>query len=169
MHGGKRKGAGRPRGIATRPVRLPVAIADTVVAMAKSGAFTIPLYSSKVAAGIPSPADDAVEGTLNIFEYLVENPPQTFFVRADGDSMVDAGIAPNSILSVDRSHEAKHNHIVVAAVDGMLTVKRLYKRNGRTMLVSENEKKNYPPILVTDDMNVILWGVVRGAVSLFKV
>jgi DNA polymerase V len=145
-----------------------VALSDAALLASRAGRFTAPLYESRVAAGAPSPADDHLEDSINIFEYLVEDAPQTFFVRADGDSMIDAGITPNSILSVDRRFEARHNHIVVAAVDGMLTVKRLYQREERTMLLSENERKNYPPLVVTDEMNLVIWGVVRGSVNLFK-
>ena len=65
----------------------------------------LPLFSGKVAAGFPSPADDYVEKTLDLNELLVQKPAATFFVRAQGESMLGAGIHPNDILIVDRSIE----------------------------------------------------------------
>jgi DNA polymerase V len=166
-HGGRRPGAGRPKGIATKPVRVPIAIAEEVAALAKAGAFSLPLYYGRVQAGIPLPADEAVDDTVNLFRYLIPTPEESFLVRTDGDSMIDAGIQPGALLTVERTSEPRHGQIVVAAVDGMLTVKRLHKRKGETLLMSENEKKKYPPIVITPQMHITVWGVVRGAITLF--
>ena len=71
--------------------------------MPQPGVLFLPLFSGKVAAGFPSPADDYVEKSLDLNELLVQKPAATFFVRAQGESMLGAGIHPNDILVVDRS------------------------------------------------------------------
>ena len=69
---------------------------------------TFHLYSSKVSAGFPSPADDNLEKSLDLNSYLIKRPAATFFVRVNGDSMINAGINDNDILVVDRSIKPAH-------------------------------------------------------------
>ena len=118
----------------------------------------IPLVSAKVQAGFPSPADDHMERSLDLNEHLVANPASTFFVRVQGDSMRDAGIRDGDILVVDRSVEAKDRQIVVAMLDGDFTVKRLRQRNGKVFLEAENSA--YPPIEVSGNQELVIWGAV---------
>jgi len=122
----------------------------------------IPLYVSAVAAGFPLPGDDAVEQTLSIDQYLVQNPVATFFVRASGHSMEGVHITTGDILVVDRSVSPKSGAIVVAAVFGELVVKRLMKKGSKTLLVSEHT--DYEPIVVEDGSDCVIWGVVTGVV-----
>ncbi|MBP9855522.1 MAG: translesion error-prone DNA polymerase V autoproteolytic subunit [Candidatus Omnitrophica bacterium] len=117
-----------------------------------------PLYLSQVPAGFPSPADDYIEKSLDLNEYLINHPESTFFVRVKGDSMINAGIQNGSVLIVDRSLEAINNKIVVAILNGEFTVKRIKKYNGSISLVPENP--NYSPIEVTNNMDFEVWGVV---------
>ncbi|MAU55887.1 MAG: peptidase S24 [Dehalococcoidia bacterium] len=122
--------------------------------------FQLPIYSCTVQAGFPSPADDYMEGKLDLNEHLVKHPAATFFVRAAGYSMIKAGIHPGDILVVDRSLEAKHGKIVIAVVDGQLTVKRLHKSVQDTYLMPENEE--FEPIRFEEDSEVVIWGVVTN-------
>ncbi len=117
-----------------------------------------PLMSSKISAGFPSPAQDYIEGKLDLNEYMIAHPASTFFVRVDGYSMVDAGIMPDDILVVDRALEAINNKIVIAVIDGELTVKRLKIIADEYYLVPEN--KDYPPIQIKEGMDFTIWGVV---------
>lgn len=117
-----------------------------------------PLIGMKIPAGFPSPAQDYIEDTLDLNEHLIPHPSATYFVRVDGESMIDAGIYPNDILIVDRSLEATHNRVVIAFVEGELTVKRLKIDNGKYLLVPDN--KDYPAINVEDWMDMSIWGVV---------
>jgi len=117
-----------------------------------------PLMSSKIPAGFPSPAQDYIEGKLDLNEYLIVHPASTFFVRVDGYSMQGAGIMPDDILIVDRALEATNNHIVIAIVDGELTVKRLKIKEKKYYLVPENDE--FEPILIQEGMDFIIWGVV---------
>ena len=94
----------------------------------------IPLFISKVAAGFPSPADDYIEKNLDLNELLIQKPAATFFVKVQGESMLDAGIHPNDILIVDRSIEAVSGKIVICALNGELTVKRLERLHNQWYL-----------------------------------
>ena len=120
----------------------------------------LPVDSIKISAGFPSPAADYEESRLDINEYLVRNPVSTFFFPVQGDSMEGADIFDGDILVVDKSVRPRHGHIVVAFVDGLRLVKRLYHRGVRMALEAENPK--YRPLIVTDEMDCAIWGVVVG-------
>ena len=122
----------------------------------------LPLYLSPVKAGFPSPAEDYVDRKLDLHEYLVHNRAATFFLRAQGDSMLGAGIHDGDLLIVDRSIEAGHDRVVIAALDGELTVKRLVRRKGRVLLAPENP--DYPEFDITEREYVHIWGVVTYVV-----
>lgn len=122
----------------------------------------LPLFINKVAAGFPSPADDYIEKTLDLNELLVKKPAATFFVRAEGESMLEAGIHPNDILIVDRSLEPVSGKIVICALNGALTVKRLLRRNGGWVLAAENSA--YADIDLHEDLELVIWGVVTAVI-----
>ncbi|MDZ7664933.1 MAG: translesion error-prone DNA polymerase V autoproteolytic subunit [Desulfotignum sp.] len=124
--------------------------------------ISLPLYMTSIEAGFPSPADDYIEGTLDLNEHLIKHPAATFFVRVSGESMIKAGIFPGDILIVDRSLEAVDKRIVIAVLDGELTVKRLRIRSGRPSLEPENDR--YKPIEITPDMAFEIWGVVTNVI-----
>lgn len=117
-----------------------------------------PLIGTQVPAGFPSPAQDYIEGSLDLNEHLITHPASTFFIRVDGYSMINAGIFPDDILIVDRSLEAVNNRIVIAVLDGELTVKRLKIIQGIYYLCPEN--RDFEPICITDDIDFNIWGVV---------
>jgi DNA polymerase V len=123
-----------------------------------STSVLLPLYLSRVCAGFPSPADDYIDQQLDLNRYLIRNPVATFIVRAEGDSMIDAGIYSGDALIVDRSLQARHNSIVIACIDGELTVKKLTYREGKPYLEAANQ--NYPAIEIRDGDGLIIWGVV---------
>ena len=125
-----------------------------------------PLYSHSVSAGFPSPADDYIEDRLDLNELLVSNKVATFFLRVKGDSMINAGIHHGDIIVVDRSVQAAHRSIVVAVVDGELTVKRLLTRDGNAELHAENPR--YAPICLQEGQDLTIWGVVTSSVHQVK-
>lgn len=127
----------------------------------KTGLY-IPLFSSSVAAGFASPADDHLEAELDLNEYLIAHPSETFFVRAKGDSMQQAGIFDKDLLIVDRSLTPKDNDIVIAAVAGQLTVKRLVVKLGKPWLYPANP--SYKPIPIKEGSELHVWGVVIHAI-----
>lgn len=128
--------------------------------------ISLPLYTSKVAAGFPSPADDHVERRLNPSDYLVDNDSATFFVRVKGDSMIDAGIFEDDVLVIDRSRTPQIGDIVLAVLDGEFTVKTLGKGKTGARLLPAN--KHYPVIEVKEGQSFEVWGVVTGSMRKFK-
>ena len=121
-----------------------------------------PLFLSGVSAGFPSPADDYLDRKLDLNEHLVRNPAATFFVRVAGDSMTGAGINDNDILVVDRSLEPCNGSIVIAVVNGELTVKRLLKNKNSCRLAAENP--DYPDLEIDEETPLEIWGVVTYAI-----
>lgn len=117
-----------------------------------------PLFVCAVSAGFPSPADDYIEGELDLNRLLVNNPPATFFVRVAGDSMTGAGINHHDILVVDRSLEPVPGKVVIAVVDGELTVKRFCKDGDRVRLAAANP--DYPDLVPAEESSFTIWGVV---------
>jgi DNA polymerase V len=122
----------------------------------------LPLFTGKVAAGFPSPADDYIEKTLDLNELLIKKPAATFFARAQGESMLGAGIHHNDILIVDRSIDPVPGHIVVCALNGELTVKSLDRDHGQWQLKAENP--DYPDIAIFEDLELVIWGVVTNVI-----
>lgn len=130
----------------------------------ESGKFEqlgIPMFSDAVPAGFPSPATDYCERKLDLNELCVQKPAATYFVRAQGDSMVEAGIFPGDVLVIDRSLNATHGDIVIAAVNGELTVKRLETRP-QIRLVPMN--KQYDPIVIPQEADLELFGVATTVI-----
>ena len=167
IHGGKRSGAGRPKGSgkyqdSTQVMRIPVGMVDQVLSYIQTKGFQLPLYGSHVSAGFPSPADDHVEAELDLNSHLVKNPASTFFVRASGESMKNAGIFSGDILVVDRSIKPIDGKVVVVAIDGELTVKRLKKENRALYFMPENP--DFKPIAVKELQDVHIWGVVTNVI-----
>ncbi|MGZ8184612.1 MAG: LexA family protein [Methylobacter sp.] len=187
--GGARLNSGRKQGSSaygetTKPIRVPESLlpgikllldnrkqhfkqlansSSAILLPAKTPSLCVlPLFSGKVAAGFPSPADDYVEKTLDLNELLVQKPAATFFVRAQGESMLGAGIHPNDILVVDRSIEAVPGKIVICALNGELTVKRLERENGQWQLKAENPA--YPDIAIHEALELVIWGVVTNVI-----
>lgn len=160
-------GAGRPRGTGkfgepTVPVRVPVSLVQDVNLLVELKGRSLPLYSSTVRAGMPTAADDHIEDRIDLHDYVVRHPQATFFVRVQGDSMINAGIHEGDILVVDRSLEAREGSIVIAVLDGELTVKRLRRKGNVVQLVPENDR--YPVITVGPEQEFRIWGVVTTVV-----
>lgn len=127
--------------------------------------LALPLAGGRVAAGFPSAAEDFVEGKLDLNDLLVRRPAATFYVKVAGESMRDAGIYPGDILVVDRGERPQHGHVVVAVVDGELTVKRLH-RMGKTIRL-EAANPAFPDIEIAGETELSIWGVVRASVHRF--
>lgn len=125
----------------------------------------VPLFSDSVRAGFPSPAEDFVERKLDLNQYIIKSPASTFFVRVQGDSMIDLGIANGDLLVVDKSIEVKNNDIVIASVDGGITVKVFIKDSKGIWLVPANRK--YKPLLINESKDLEIWGVVISCVKKF--
>ena len=191
-HGGSRLGAGRKPGSGkfgepTVVVRVPASLKEAVVTAvsrytqaaqlsaqeplktkqlqfpaSEPPALKLPLFATRIPAGFPSPADDYVEARLDLNELLVQRQEATYFLRVKGDSMLGAGIHPGDLIVVDRSINAEDGHVVVADIDGELTIKRLRWVNSAPELHPENP--NYPVIRFKEGQELRIWGVVTSAV-----
>jgi len=191
-HGGARAGAGRPKGSGkfkepTKAIRVPqgsinhikqlleyypnISESDSLFNASEAAAVNgikqaIPLLTSLVAAGYPTAAEEHFEDTIDLNDYMIRKPDSTYLVRVEGESMKNIGILPDDVLVVDRDLEAQHNKIVIAALDGELTVKRLYQRGGLIKLLPENHA--YPDIEVSSEADLVIWGVVIGSFRRFQ-
>ncbi|MNP53200.1 LexA repressor [compost metagenome] len=129
-----------------------------VVARLLAHSCRLPLFSFRVPAGFPSPAQDHLERSISLDEILDIRAPHTYLVRAAGDSMVRAGIFDGDLLVVNRSREAVSNDIVIAAVNAEPTVKRLVIEGKQVSLYPENPK--YAPRYILEGDELLIWGVV---------
>lgn len=175
--GGKRLGAGRPAGSGrygepTKAIRVPESLipniqqilaAEDPKALLPFSSPKLPLYGHKIAAGFLSPADDHVEAFLDLNEHLIKNPAATFCVRVEGESMLGAGIRHHDLLIVDRKIAPQSGHVVIAAVNTELTVKRLViDQANQVTLHPENEQ--YPVISIHEGMHFHILGVVTNVI-----
>ena len=135
---------------------------DAIYAPDLSTRYALPVFLGRLAAGFPSPADDYIEGRLDLNRHLIKHPAATFFVRVSGDSMIDAGIHHGDLLVVDRSLDAVDGNVIVAALDGELTVKRLFKQGEILRLLPANT--DYQPIEILSQQTFEIFGVVTNVI-----
>lgn len=141
---------------------------STIAAVFRPGeepGVALPLFPCGVSAGFPSPADDYIDRRLDLNELLIPHPAASFFVRVAGDSMTGAAINDGDLLIVDRSLEAVNGRIVIAVVDGELTVKRFRRRGGVCRLEAENPA--YPALEFGEGARCEIWGVVTAVIHRF--
>ncbi|AEM70763.1 Peptidase S24/S26A/S26B, conserved region [Allomuricauda ruestringensis DSM 13258] len=124
---------------------------------------TIPISNNTVSAGFPSPADDFKQKRISLDNTLIKNKEATFYARVSGQSMIGAGLDDGDLLVIDRSLEAEHGKIAVCFLDGEFTVKRLSIEKDTITLMPEN--KNYKPIKVSKDSDLLIWGVVTYVIK----
>lgn len=122
----------------------------------------LPLFTVRVEAGFPSPAEDYIDCNLDLNEYLIRHPAATYFVRVSGDSMTGAGIHDGDLLIVDRAADPADGDVVIAALLGELTLKRIRRRGGKVLLVPDN--RAYPPIEVGEEDEFRIWGVCKHVI-----
>ncbi|HKX85028.1 MAG TPA: translesion error-prone DNA polymerase V autoproteolytic subunit [Flavobacterium sp.] len=124
---------------------------------------SVPYASGGVSAGFPSPAADFTESNIDLNKELSKNQLATFYIKVNGNSMIDAGINDKDILVVDRSIEPRDNKIAVCLVDGEFTVKRIKLEKDCLYLLPEN--KDYPPIKITEENQISIWGIVTYVIK----
>lgn len=121
-------------------------------------ALPLPLFSTRISAGFPSPADDYIEKPLDLNDLVVQHPLATFYVRVQGDSMQGAGIHTGDILVVDRAIAPTHGKIVIALLEGEFTVKQIHIKGGKMALLPANPA--YAPLPIEEGSDFQVWGVV---------
>ena len=147
--------------LSRRPLPMPPTLLGPASTLTRR---SLPMLGVRAACGFPSPAEDFFreDDRLDLNEKLIANPAATFLVQADcGGSMVDYGIQDGDLLIVDRSINARPGHTVVVLWEGGFTVKKLYMRGNRIVLASS---EGFPPIIVPEDVELDVWGVVRSNV-----
>jgi DNA polymerase V len=165
--GGKRVGSGRPKGTGkfgepTVAMRIPMSEVDNVLSYVQNKFYRVPFYQDAISAGLPNQASEEVGEMLDLNELLIQRPATTFLLRVYGSSMIKAGIFDNDILIVDRSLVPCDGNVVIAAVNGELTVKRLCIEGDQVQLVAEND--DYPSIEITSDTDLHILGVVTNVI-----
>lgn len=146
----------------TKPIKTPENSVTHVFKFVETHNYKLPLYICKVEAGFPSPADDYIESEIDLNKQLIKHPTATFLVKVAGLSMLNAGIHPGDTLIVDRSLEASNGKIVVVAIDGDLTVKRLEMSSKGAYLVPDNDQ--FSPLKIEEGNDVVIWGVVTNVI-----
>lgn len=188
--GGRRAGSGK-FGESTEVIRVPTSqapvIKDFLSAYQRKNRLTdldtvddfvwpalqlattsLPLFSSKVSAGLPSPAEEHIEKRLDPNEFLIDQQDSTFFVTIQGMSMVDVGLLPGDKAVVDRAKQPSIGDIVLAVLDGEFTIKTLSRsKQGNIRLLPANSTGAYSPIEVNSEMSFEIWGVVTGSFRRF--
>jgi DNA polymerase V len=123
----------------------------------------IPFIIDGVSAGFPSPAADFMETNIDLNKELSENQLATFYIKVKGNSMIDAGINDKDVLVVDRSLEPQNNKIAICFIDGEFTVKRILVEKECLYLMPENA--SYSPIKITEENQLIIWGIVTYVIK----
>ena len=121
------------------------------------------LSEEGISAGFPSPADDFKEIRISLDRELVKNSESTFYARVSGDSMIDAGLDDGDLLIIDRSLSPENGKIAICFIDGDFTVKRIKKDKNKLYLVPENKK--YQRIEVSEENELIIWGIVEYVIK----
>jgi len=122
----------------------------------------VTLYLNSARAGFPSPANDYLEGEIDLNRYLIKNSLATFIVKSQGNCMLQAGIHSGDLLIVDRSIKPKNNSIIIASIDGDLTVKRL-KISGKKFLLS-SDNKGHSNVKINNESDIFIWGIVTKVI-----
>ena len=120
------------------------------------------LYLNSVCAGFPSPANDYLEGEIDLNMYLIKNPLATFIVKSQGNCMLQACIHSGDLLIVDRSIKPRNHSIVIASIDGDLTVKRIKILGKKFLLTSDN--KDYRSVKINNESDIFIWGIVTKVI-----
>lgn len=135
----------------------------SILGALSESSIEIPFASTGVSAGFPSPAEDYLDGMLDLNKHLIKHPASTFFARVDGESMKNASINDGDLLVIDKSIEPYDGCIAVCYIDGDFTLKRVDLTDGKIVLMPENEA--YKPIEVKPDDEFAVWGVVRYVIK----
>lgn len=130
----------------------------TILGPLGSSDFELPFFSFRVPAGFPSPAQDHLEQKISLDELLDIHSPQTYVVRADGESMTGVGIFDGDLMIVNRALDPAPGEIVIAAINGEPVVKTFGRDGDQLVLRSENPK--YPPRYILEGDELMIWGVV---------
>jgi DNA polymerase V len=115
----------------------------------------IPVILQKVSAGFPSPATDYVQDEIDLNSELIKNPPATFLIRVQGNSMTEHKIINGDLLVVDRSLNLKNDCIAIINFNNELVVKNIIKENNNFYIKNKEDKT-----LINENSDINVWGIV---------
>lgn len=130
-------------------VHCPTKLKDSIVRV---------IEAPYISAGFPSPADDFLENSLSVTDFLNTKPASTYFARCGGDSLKNVGIEKGDVFIIDKSIRPQDGDLIIACINSEFTAKRLRIINGKVYLFAEND--NYKPIEVNEYDELTIWGVV---------
>jgi len=116
-----------------------------------------------VRAGFPSPAADFIDISIDLNKHLIKHPSATFYARAKGNSMKDAGIFDGDLLIVDKSLDPVSGKIAICYIDGEFTVKSILKKKNEVWLMPANDE--FQPLKINEDNNLVIWGIVTHVIK----
>ena len=125
----------------------------------------IPVVSTAISAGFPSPALDFIDLSIDMNKHLIKRPSSTFYGRVKGQSMKDVGITDGDLLVIDKSITPKNDQIAVCYVDGEFTIKKIKFEQDVCWLIPANDA--YQPIRVTSQNDFLIWGIVTHVIKAF--
>ena len=123
-----------------------------------------PLENKFVASGWPAASDDYADRRMNLHELLVTQPSATYFMRIGSQQYVREGIHKNDLLIVDRSITAVVGKLVIAVIDGTLSVRRVVRHDGQ--LHFEGAKPI--PVGTPNTTDASIWGVIAHVIRSFN-
>ena len=128
---------------------------DTGRLLPGRGFFALRILGN-IQAGFPSPAEEELIDTIDLNDLLIQNQEATYLVKAQGESMIDAGIFDGDLVLVERRNDAKPGDIVIARVDhDGWTMKYLAKRGERLYLQPANKANpKYRPIYPKQELQI---------------
>ena len=125
----------------------------------------IPVLSTPISAGFPSPALDFIDLSIDMNKYLIKRPTSTFYGRVKGQSMKDVGISDGDLLVIDKSIAPKDDQVAVCYLDGEFTLKKIKLEKDICWLIPANE--SYQPIQVTSQNDFLIWGIITHVIKAF--
>ena len=125
----------------------------------------LPFIESGISAGFPSPALDFTDAAIDLNKHIIQHPSATFYGRVKGNSLKNAGISDGDLLVIDKSLSPQDGKIAICQIDGEFTVKRIKIEKNIVWLVAENE--DYKPIKVTEENELMIWGIVIHSIKTF--
>ncbi len=129
-------------------------------------AVKIPFFKGGLQAGFPSPAADYFVGAIDLNVELIENPSSTFYGIVDGDSMENAHIFDGDLCIIDKSKKPKEGLKILFTLDNEFTIKYFeYDKTEKDVIWLLPANNKYPPIRITSDRNLTVYGVVLYTIT----
>ncbi len=147
----------------TNALKLHASATLDIYSASTEAELKIPLASTDISAGFPSPAADFMDVSIDLNKHLIKHPSSTFYGRVKGYSMKDEGINDGDLLIIDKSLEPADGKIVVCFIDGEFTVKRIKIEKNECWLMPANDA--YKPVKITPDNELIIWGTVTHVIK----